>query len=210
MREQLLEMIAHMTFVDTKSRESITDSWRAHRESEALDDPTIVSELAEFVSHEPNKGCRQSAYTILGKLGRNVAGQECATVLLSRLACEDNKYVLSAALDALARLWKPRTLDISSIYPLLESRHWLVRHSAIRSLANTDSSEAEEHLLSILEKSDDADDIVYCQATLNQIGTPRGIPLMERNLKSRKRDVRGSARSAIEAIKKRLEGAASL
>jgi hypothetical protein len=44
-----------------------------------------------------------------------------------------------------------------------------------------------------------------CHATLNEIGSAKAIPLLEKNLKSRKVDVKMSAKFAIEAIKARSE-----
>lgn len=51
--------------------------------------------------------------------------------------------------------------------------------------------------------SSDAYDITYANAALNRIGTARAIPAIEKHLKSRKRDVKMSAKLAIEEISKR-------
>ena len=80
---------------------------------------------------------------------------------------------------------------------------WLVRHSAIQSLAHTDSPDVEGQLLSLLKTTRDPDDIIYCQAILNEIGSSVAIPFLEKNLTSRKRDVKTAAQFAIEAIKAR-------
>ena len=64
---------------------------------------------------------------------------------------------------------------------------------------------AETALIEILNDSDDPYDLVYTNATINAIGTPRAIPFLEKHLKSRKRDVKDSAKYAIEEIKKRHE-----
>ena len=49
----------------------------------------------------------------------------------------------------------------------------------------------------------DPHDMLYCQATLNEIGTAKSLPYPQKNLGSRKRDVKLSAQLAIEAIKSR-------
>jgi len=58
-------------------------------------------------------------------------------------------------------------------------------------------------ILHVLKTTSDPFDLVYCQATLNEIGSAKAIPLIAKNLKSRKRDVKDSAQLAIEAIKAR-------
>jgi len=78
-----------------------------------------------------------------------------------------------------------------------------VRHSAIQSLKRCTSAEAEDRLLEILATTSDPYDVIYCHATLNQIGTHKALPALTQNLKSRKRDVKISAQAAIEAIKAR-------
>jgi len=116
---------------------------------------------------------------------------------------EKNKYVLATLLDALGHVSKPSDLDLTPVYALLTDEKWLVRHSAIQSLKRTSSPTAEDMILHVLETASDPYDLIYCQATLNEIGTVKAIPFIAKNLKSRKRDVKGTARSAIEAIERR-------
>jgi hypothetical protein len=80
----------------------------------------------------------------------------------------------------------------------------LLRHSAINALGSSSSPTAEERLLAHLASREDKHDVVYCNATLNNMGTPRAIPIIAANLNSRVRDVRDSARFAIEAIEARF------
>jgi HEAT repeat protein len=116
---------------------------------------------------------------------------------------EKNKYVLATLLDALGHVSKPSDLDLTPVYALLADERWLVRHSAIQSLKRTSSPQVEDMILHVLETTSDPYDLVYCQATLNQIGSVKAIPFIAKNLKSRKRDVKDSARLAIEAIEAR-------
>jgi HEAT repeat protein len=206
MRKALADLIMRMATPEhrcTNSDDSI--SWKAYREAETLDDPSIVDELAEYLGHEPDRGIRRHAYFILGKLGRKVRGRDCASILLSHLSTETNKYVLSVLLDALGGVGKPAELDLIPVFRLLKDDRWLVRHSAIQALRHTDSPAVEDQLLHLLEATSDPYDMTYCHATLNEIGSARAIPFLEKNLKSRKRDVKMSAKFAIEAIKARTE-----
>jgi hypothetical protein len=96
MRELLVDLVARMATPEPRrinSGDSI--SWKAHREAEALDDASIVDELVEYLPHEPDKKLRRQAYFILGKLGQKIRGRDCASILLSPLSAENNKYVLS-------------------------------------------------------------------------------------------------------------------
>lgn len=123
--------------------------------------------------------------------------------LVAQARKETNKYVLATLLDSLAHVSKPSDLALSPVFAFLGDDRWLVRHSAIRSLTRTNSPEVEERILHVLETTSDPYDLVYCQATLNEIGSAKAIPFIAKNLKSRKRDVKDSARFAIEAIQTR-------
>lgn len=204
MRKTLVDLVARMTTPEprcTNSADSI--SWHAHREAEALADPSTVDELGEYVQSEPDKKRRKAGYFILGKLGQKLRGYDCASVLLARVSEETDKYVLSRLLEALGEIRKPESLDLRPVFPLLQDKRWLVRHSAIRSLIRADSPEAESQILHALETMSDPFDITYCQATLSEIGRARALPFLEKNLTSRNQHVKESARWAVEAIKRR-------
>jgi HEAT repeat protein len=181
-------------------------AWQAYREAEKLDDPSLVEELTVFLQDKRENECRRAAYFILGKLGRKVHAFECSSILLSYVNKETNKYMLSHLLDALGGIRKPKTLDLSPIFQLLKDERWLVRHAAIGALKLTDSLEAEERILELLQTTDDPHNVTYCHATLSEIGTAKALPFIEKNLKSRKRDVKASAQWAINAINARMGG----
>ena len=183
------------------SEESV--AWHAHREAETISDPSVLEELGESLLREKNKKRRQAVYFMLGHLGARVRGSDCARLLLSQASKETDKYVLSSLLEALQRIPKAAELDLTPVFELLHDERWQVRHSAIQALAHSESPEAEDRLLDLLRATSDPYDITYCQGILNKIGTAKAIPLLEKNLKSRKRDVKGTAQFAIEAIKRR-------
>lgn len=110
---------------------------------------------------------------------------------------EKNKYVLATLPGALGQISKPSDLHLTPVYALLGDERWLVRHSAIQALQRTSSPEAEDKVLHLLRTTSDPYDLVYCQATLKEIGSTKAIPFITKNLKSRKRDVKDSAQSAI-------------
>ena len=184
-------------------------SWHAHREAEALSDASLIDELVQHVQHESKQDCRRAAYFILGKLGEKFPTSDVPQFLVEQAKKENNKYVLATLLDALAQVSKPSDLDLSPVYVHLADERWLVRHSAIQSLKRTNSPKVEDMILHVLETTSDPNDLVYCQATLNEIGSAKAIPFIAKNLKSRKRDVKDSAQFAIEAIEAREQRNAS-
>lgn len=205
MRRYLRELVARICTVEHLANSADSISWHAHREAEGLTDPTMVPELVEFLSSNPSKDQRKAAYFIIGKLGKNLQTPGCASSLLSFISIEKDKYALAGLLHSLVDLQKPIHLDLKPIYQLLTDKRWLVRHSAIQALNNATSPEAEDQLLSVLAASADPNDLIYCHATLNRIGTEKSLPRLHEGLKSRKRDVKLSAQAAIEAIQKRSE-----
>ena len=206
MRSALIDLIARMTVREGNINSDQSVAWHAHREAEALSDASLIGELADYVQRESKQDSRRAAYFILGKLGEKFPTSECAALLVERAKLENNKYVLATLLDALGHSSKPTDLDLTPVYALLTDERWLVRHSAIQSLKRTDSPKVEEMILHVLETTSDPYDLVYCQATLNEIGSAKAIPFIAKNLKSRKRDVKDSAQSAIEAIEAREQG----
>lgn len=209
MRTSLVDLIARMTVRDGNVNSDQSVSWHAHREAEALSDASLINELAEYIQHESKQDGRKAAYFILGRLGEKFPASECGAILVAQAKKEKNKYVLATLLDALAHISKPSDLDLTPVYALLRDERWLVRHSAIQSLKHTNSPKVEDVILHVLETTSDPDDLVYCQATLNEIGSAKAIPFIAKNLKSRKRDVKDSAQSAIEAIEARKQRNAS-
>lgn len=206
MRQYLTELVSRICTVEKLADSADSVSWHACREAEGLTDTTMVPELLEFLNSNPSKYQREAAYFIIGKLGKNLQNPNCASSLLSFIPTEKDKYALASLLDRLADIQKPIHLDLRPIYQLLTDKRWLVRHSAIQALKNTASPEAEDQILSVLAISADPNDLIYCHATLNRIGTEKSLPQLQEGLKSRKRDVKLSAQAAIDAIQKRLSG----
>ena len=203
MRTELLELIELMCLAEPMVNSSQSVSWAAHRKAETLTDASIVAEVSVFLSNKVPKEQRKAAYFILGKLGKNTQSHECADVLIGFIKKEQDKYALATLLDVLAYIQKPKETDLSPVYQLLSDRRWLIRHSAIQSLRNSESSEAEAQVLKHLEMANDTHDIVYCHATLNCIGTELAIPMLQRGLSASKRDVKSSAEQALLAIQQR-------
>ena len=201
----LSDLIARMTVKETYANSEDSISWHAHREAETLADAWMVDELVAYLPKERDQERRRAAHFVLGKLGLKIRNSDCASILLSRVGQERNKYVLSDLLHLLSELHKPGHLDLEPVYHLLRDNRRQVRHSAISALSRTDSPEAEDQLIELLNISTKPDDILACLGTLGEIGSVKSIPHLEKNLTSKKTSVKSTARAAIKAIEWRAK-----
>ena len=185
----------------TDSSQSI--SWKAMREAENVDNQELVSPLVAYIEHENDKNKRDRGYFLLGHIAKNTGDAAALKYLLEQAGKETDKYVLSSLLDRIARIRKPPGTDLANLIAATKSDKWLVRHAAIQSLDNCVDAIAEKTLIAIVEESSDAQDVIYANAVLGNIGSREAIRYIERHLNSRKKDVRISAKIAIEAIEGR-------
>lgn len=182
---------------------SKTISWKALREAEKVEDVHFIAELISYIDNEKDKKKRDKAYFLLGHLAKNTNDTTALNYLIQRIDKETDKYIIASLLDRIANIKKPVGIDLLPLINGTKSDKWLIRHSAIQSLKHSSDSIAETTLIEIIDKSDDPYNLTYSNATLNNIGTPKAIPYLEKHLKSRKRDVKLSAQYAIDEIKKR-------
>jgi HEAT repeat protein len=183
---------------------SETISWKALREAEKIDNPDVIPYLIGFIEEEKDKKKRDKMFFILGHVARNTGDLKALQYLLCRVAEETDKYVLSSLLDQIAKITKPTGTDLQPLIRLLKSDVWLIRQSAIQSLENSCDEIAETALLELTENTQDSFDLILSSAILNKIGTTRAIPYLEKHINSRKKDLKESARYAIEEILKRV------
>jgi HEAT repeat protein len=210
MDKYLIEIIERMLDTSDQIMEagydsSKTISWKALREAEKVENAAFIPQLISFIDKEKDKKKRNKAYFLLGHIAKNTNDPEALVYLISRVNRETDKYIISSLLDRIADLKKPTGTDLQALIQAIKSDKWLIRHSAIQSLNNSFDSVAETALIEVLDSSDDPYNLTYANATLNKIGTPIAIPYLEKHLKSRKRDVKDSAKFAIEEIKKRAK-----
>lgn len=210
MDNYLINLIDRMLDTSDQNKEvgydsSKTISWKALREAENVENPAYILQLITFIDNEKDKKKRDSSYFLLGHIAKNTSDLKALEYLIFRIQKETDKYIIASLLDRIAAIKKPMGTDLQPLIQATKSDKWLIRHSAIQSLKNALDSIAETALIEILNDSDDPYDLVYTNATINTIGTLRAIPFLEKHLKSRKRDVKDSAKYAIEEIKKRHE-----
>jgi len=210
MDNYLINLIDRMLDTSDQNKEagydsSKTISWKALREAENVENTEYIPQLIAFIDNEKDKKKRDRSYFLLGHIAKNTSDLKALDYLIFRIQKETDKYIISSLLDRIAAIKKPMGTHLQPLIQATKSDKWLIRHSAIRSLKNALDSVAETALIEILNDSDDPYDLVYTNATINTIGTLRAIPFLEKHLKSRKRDVKDSAKHAIEEIKKRYE-----
>jgi len=204
----LTDLIARMVDESDQIQEdgfksSKTISWKALREAEKLAEQDFIPQLIRFVETEKNKKKRDGAYFILGHIAKNTGNQIASEFLISRIDKESDKYIVSALLNRIAEIKKPNEISLYPIISATKNEKWLIRYSAINALKLSNNEIAEERLIEIIEISDDVYDLCYANSTLCLVGTPKAIPYLEKHLQSRKRDVKASAKNAIEEITKR-------
>lgn len=210
MDNYLINLIDRMLDTSDQNKEtgydsSKTISWKALREAENIENPEYIPQLITFIDNEKDKKKRDRSYFLLGHIAKNTSDLKALNYLIYRIQKETDKYIIASLLDRIAAIKKPIGTDLQPLIQATKSDKWLIRHSAIQSLKNALDSVVETALIEILNDSDDPYDLVYTNATINTIGTLRAIPFLEKHLKSRKRDVKDSAKYAIEEIKKRHE-----
>lgn len=184
---------------------SKTVSWKALREAEKVENLDFIPQLISFIDNTKDKKKRDKAYFLLGHIAKNTNNTAALNYLIQRVSKETDKYIVSSLLDRIADTKKPIGTDLQPLINLTKNDKWLIRHSAIQSLNYSTDPLAETALIEILDSSDDQYNLTYSNATLNRIGTLRAIPHLEKHLKSKKRDVKDSAKFAIEEIMKRNE-----
>jgi HEAT repeat protein len=200
MQSYLQDLVSRMTVQERVMNSEESISWHAHREAESLQEIAALEELNTFLRAGPPKAERSAAYFMLGALGNNLKESKCASTLISHIPSERDKHALASLLDSLAKVPAGPDTDLEPVYGLLRDRRWLVRHGAIRALRISTAPETEDRLLAVLVASSDPHDKIYCHAVLNLIGTLKSVPALQAGLESSKRDVKLSAKAAMQEI----------
>ena len=218
----LLDLIARINTQEKDVKVSTeTTSWKALREAETLTDPALFPILREIV--EENKGkakgkreVRSAAYFIIGRLMEQTFDRDACAFYLARLEAETDKHLLHSMLDRIQD-WQgkqgillPPELDTTPVVKLTEDDRWLVRYAALHALRACPGEGSREVLRRWLSQEDEKAckyEMWYAAIAMQSIGEPEDIPLLERFLKSRRQDLKITAKNAIQYIKERAERA---
>ena len=208
MEQYLIDLIERMSNNSDQNMSagydsSKTISWKATREAEKLTEQKYVEQLIEFIEKEKNKKKRDKAYFVLYKIAKNIDNQKATKFLIYRIEKEIDKYILMSMLDGIAELNKSDETDLTNIIKATENEKWQIRHSAIRALKNTNNLNAENQILKIMQNTEDKFNIIYSISSMYNIGTKKSIPILEKYLASRTRDIKSGAENAINEIRNR-------
>lgn len=218
----LLDLIARINTREENIKiSSETTGWKALREAETLEDPALFPLLREIVAENEGKAkakrdVRSAAYFIYGRLMERAFSPGDCDFLLRRLEKETDKYLLHSMLDRIQD-WQgrqgillPPELDTSPVARLTEDDRWLVRHAALHALGACPGEGSRKALRCWLSQEDEKAckyEMWYAAIAMQSIGEPEDIPLLERFLKSRRQDLKITAKNAIQFIKERAERA---
>ena len=205
--DKLYDLIARMTIKEhaTSSKESV--SWNAYREAERISDETVYPILKKIIEeNHKNKAVREAAYVIIGYSLRNIFNKEACIFLIQKLNEETDMQGVASILESLACIHIPEDIDMSLVIKCSQNDKWQIRHSALDALGSSSTHANREALLFFINQEDEKkyeSEIIYANASLGKIGLKEDIPFLEKHIKSRKRDIRGSALFAIDRIKER-------
>ncbi len=205
--DELYDLIARMTIKEqlTSSEESV--SWNAYREAERISDETVYPILMRIIEkNHKNKAVRRAAYIIIGYSLRNIFNKEACIFLIQKLDEETDRQGVESILEGLSRIHIPEDIDMSLVIKCSQNDKWQIRHSALDALGSSATKANRNALLFFINQEDEKKyeyEIIYANASLGSIGSKEDIPFLEKHVKSRKRDIRDSARFAIDRIKER-------
>ena len=208
--EQLYDLIGRMNEKNNSHSSENSISFKAHREAEKLNDPLILPILIKIIKDNLSnnqKNIRSSAYYIMGKILKHSFDKSACEFLISSLAFEKDKYILSSILYGIADLKLPKDIDISLIVNCSKNEKWQIRHSAIFALRSSENPLAKKALYFYLNQDDEKKyeyEIIYSIASLGKIGNISDIKVLEKFLHSKKRDIKTSAEFAINTIKENM------
>lgn len=208
-KEQIILLIERMNTVENVRESSDSISWKAHREAETLDDASLYPLLQEIIcenSKPKEKKNRGAAYFIIGKLLINSFHKAACEFFIAQLMVETDKYIIASMLERMADIEIPSDICIEPLVYHSRNEKWLIRHSAICALGSSRTEMSKAALAFYLNQEDEKaykQEIIYANASLGRIGELSDIPLLEKHILSRSRDIKISAQFAIDRIRKR-------
>lgn len=207
-KDALYSLLEEMTPGTSFTDSSNDPAWFAHRRAEQLEDKRLLTLLCEIIegrSKKAEKEIRRNAYFVMGRILSKTEEPVYCQFLVDCLRRETDRYVLAAMLDGIGRLRLSPEVNVEAIIECSQNPKWLVRHSAIHALRSSDTEVSREAVRYWVRQEDEKKykyELIYAHEALGEIGTEADISLLERHIHSRIRDVRDTARCAIDTIQK--------
>jgi len=210
-KNELYMLLDESSLPDTIIGRLDATKWRFWKNKDLIREDEVFFLLREYIEHrakQTDAKVRENAYLVLAKLLLRTFEAEHCQFLIDRLKAENNKYVLHTMLSCISRLQLPEEINVSSIVEYSQNDEWLVRHSAIAALGQSNTDVSREAVRYWVNQKDEIQykfELIYANAALGYIGEPGDIILLEQHIHSRIPDVKDSAAYAIENIKRRFE-----
>ena len=214
-KEYVLSLVERMSCDEKPCNSDNSISWHAYREVERTADREWLPYLQEIIDENKapkQKDIRKAVYFDAHAILKKKYDADVCAFLLDALTFEQDKYILSAILDGLAWMESASDLDPGIIIELSKHEKWLIRHSAIQALGSFPKEESKKALYFYLMQEDEKayrNEIIYANASLGKIGNEADIPVLERHIRSRSRDIKESAKFAIGSIRERTGASAA-
>ncbi len=201
----LMELIEKMGKKERVHSSAESDSFKAYREAETINDPTVFPKLLEIAMKEgkANKSMRSEVYSFIAIVLENVFNEEACQFLVNQVEKEKDKSVRARLLYLISCLSVSDNIDISPLVICSKSDNSRVRCDALRALGAFSSEEAKDALAYYLVQDYEKKykyEILYAVASLGRIGTSSDVPLLEKWLSSKNSDIKSAASYAINRI----------
>lgn len=191
---------------------------------EQLLDVTLLPDLRNLVQeNESNKDkeFRKNLYSIMHFILSDNLIPEYCQFLVDRLKVEKTKSCIDSLLYYIKYLsdiprtngpirhrYFPDTINMDSIIELAKSEKSQLTDAAIQALKISNTEKCRDALRYWVNQDNEKKyqyEICYANYSLGFIGKPEDIPLLEKHINSRKRDIKFTAVGAITNIKKRYD-----
>lgn len=202
----LYELIGRMNFPEKMKSSKDSVRWHALREAERISDPEVFPLLIKIIEdnqQKKSKDIRSAAYFIIGRLLQKSFDRKACCFMIQRIALEDDKDIISRALDLITYVNLPQDIDITTIVEFTKSEKWQIRLSALMALGASATKKSRDALKFYLNQDDEKMyryELLYAIVSIGRIGTVSDIPFLMKHLQSRSPDIRNSAEYAIMKI----------
>ena len=206
MDTKLITFLKEMATVDDIKRGFNSEnsvSAKAYHKASELSNIAYIPQLFEYLSCKQSSENRENAYFILGNLLRKTKDNMQIQMFVDCLKAEKKSNVLAEILDKLSEIVLSELIDINPIFDLMENKDWKIRHNAILALSKANQDVAKENIREIIRsfrERKDKLDVVYATAVIGQIGDNSDIAMLQELLSSKVKDVRDSAKFAIQSL----------
>lgn len=187
------------TSIDGVYESEKTISWAAYEEARTLSNLSLNDELINIIEQADDANIKSNAYFVLGCNAKNTSSLSVTDYLLRKLVMEKDVTLLVNILNRLSEIYKPKVSDTSQLYKLTSHRNFRVRRAAFSALTNNEEK-VEGFLIERLATSLNDDDTWSLINALGYVGTSKSVPYVERYLRHRKQDIKGSAINTLILI----------